>query len=104
MPYEGEFDELIDRLLQIMRAAEKRGVQFSSKKLNEAGGYYERKGYNPARVYLASRGSEMEMVLVQILDEIHKKVSDPVLGGLILRRLDAILRLQEDEKKQKEKK
>ena len=95
MPYEGEIDVLINRLREIALAAERRGIRFATNKLNDAGRIYERYGYNAARIYLVSRGSEMENVLVEILDEIHRKVTRPELGALILRRLDSILRYEE---------
>ncbi len=95
MPYEGDMDALIKRLQRIARAAQARGVTFASSKLNDAGRIYEKYGYNPARIYLVSRDTEMERALVEVLDEIHKTVRDPVLGGLVLKRLDKILKFEE---------
>ena len=95
MGYEGDMDALIRRLQQIARDAKARGITFASSKLNDAGRIYEKYGYNSARIYLVSRDTEMEHALVEVLDEIHKTVRDPVLGGLILKRLDKILAYEE---------
>ncbi len=95
MPYEGEIDELIKRLQKIAVDAQKRGVRFASSQLKKAGAIYERYGYNAARLYLVSRDSQMEHVLVEILDEIQRKKLRPELGALILRRLDSILKYEE---------
>ncbi len=95
MGYEGDIDVLIRRLQEIAQQARAGGITFASSKLNDAGRIYEKYGYNPARLYLVSRDTDMERALVEVLDEIHKTVSDPVLGGLILKRLDKILAYEE---------
>ncbi len=95
MAYEGEVDTLIKRLQTLAKNAQKRGIVFAPTKLNVAGSIYEKYGYNAARIYLVSRDAEMERVLVEALEDIHATLREPMLGGLILKRLDKILKFEE---------